>query len=270
VVPPWRRYRIAGIVAALLLLGVGAAYVSYRRLARDGAETARPAPGPPATEVPAGTLNLRGRIRPVQPGYSAGMARGGSGTICCLVREPGGNAVYVLSADHVFAGKPGDAVLQPSGIDGGRSADRIALLSRKTPLRDDGPNVAAGAIARLDPGVQYSQVVPGIGPIRGVADSVKPGDLLRAVSRTSQFAAATVLKTGSRVELALDSSGRPVPFEGLIETSQFSEGGDSGAPVLTSGNRLVGIVFAGSPRASIVMPIQPVLKALGVELVPPP
>ena len=98
-------------------------------------------------------------------------------------------------------------------------------------------------------------------------DSVSPGDLLRAVSRTSQFAAAKVLKTSTRIELRFPGFSRPVPFEGLIETTKFSEGGDSGAPVLTTDNKLVGMVFAGSRSSSFVMPIQPVLKALSVELV---
>ena len=55
-------------------------------------------------------------------------------------------------------------------------------------------------------------------------------------------------------------------FEGLIETENISGPGDSGAPVLTEDNKLVGMVIAGTPTTTIVMPIKAILGALDVEL----
>ena len=145
----------------------GVSYLSYWILAfRTGKESPVPSKSP-APVKPTGVLDLRGRIRPVQPGYSTGIASGaGAGTLCCIVSEPGRDIAYVLSADHVFSGEPGEPVLQPGLVDGGQAEDRIAAVSRKVPLRDDGPNFAAGAIARLDPGVEYSQLVPVLVPSR--------------------------------------------------------------------------------------------------------
>jgi hypothetical protein len=270
------RMKFRALAAGVLVSVLGAGL--YPILISDSAERPTESPQPEAIQPPnpgrpsggettGGVLNLRGRSRPVQPGYSVGIATGGAGTICCFVTESEGNAVYVLSADHVFSGEPGTPVIQPSRFDGGGPADRIATITKKAPLSSNAPNLAAGAIAKLDPGVGYSQFVPGVGPIRGVADSVRPGELLRAVSRTSQFAAANVIAVNASVPIVLDASNTPVRFEALIETTRFSMGGDSGSPVFNAENKLVGMVFAGSDESSFVMPITPVLKALGVKLV---
>lgn len=45
-----------------------------------------------------------------------------------------------------------------------------------------------------------------------------------------------------------------------------SSPGDSGAPVVTEDGKLVGLLFAGANDQTFVMPIQPILAALKVEL----
>ena len=65
--------------------------------------------------------------------------------------------------------------------------------------------------------------------------------------------------------------GRTVTFTGLFavagEEGRFTEGGDSGSPVVNEDGRLLGIAFAGSATVSLILPIQPMLSELGLSLV---
>jgi S1-C subfamily serine protease len=105
-----------------------------------------------------------------------------------------------------------------------------------------------------------------VGAIPGTAAVVRElvGTNIRAVGRTSG------LQTGRIESVEVDGikihlgPGRVVIFSGLIETTPFSQPGDSGAPVLTEDGRLLGFVYAASPEVTLVMPILPVLDALGV------
>lgn len=212
----------------------------------------------------AGELGLRGRVRPVQPGTSVSSRETTAGTICCVVRDAAG-ATYLLSADHVFRGGSGTPVYQPGGMDGGQAADQVAEVTRVTRLQANKANRAAGAIARLLPDVEASPELPGLGPIRGIAGPAQLGDTLRVVGRTSGLAEGTV--TGLEAATRISTGDQAYLFEGLIVTTKLSAPGDSGAPVLTQDNKLVGFVYAGSAEATMVMPIQPVLEALEVELV---
>jgi hypothetical protein len=217
----------------------------------------------------------RQRLRPLQPGTSIsddGIER--VGTICCLVRDRGGSKVYLLAADHSILGpRPtvGSPVVQPAVLDGGDPrADSVARVARWVPIQT-GPetvNRVAGAIAELVPGVEWEGGVLGSGRIRGTAEP-KLGQKVFLVARTSALNRGKVSAFDVTVSIQLEN-GRAL-FEGLIvvegEAAQFSQAGDSGAPVLTEEGDLLGFVFAGNREVTYVMPIQPVLEALNVELV---
>ena len=48
----------------------------------------------------------------------------------------------------------------------------------------------------------------------------------------------------------------------LLETTNVSVPGDSGAPVLDSDKRVVGVLYAGSQETSLVVPIEDVMSSL--------
>lgn len=214
-------------------------------------------------------LNLRTRLRPVQPGTSVGSPQATAGTICCLVRDDRGEN-YLLSAEHPLFGEIGTPVLQPGPYDGGQQSDQIAQLARTIPVQRNKANRLAGAIARLMQDVKASPEVPGIGQIRGITTAVKLGETVRMVGRTSGLVEGKVLATDVSARIVTPTVGgsfEPTLFDGLIRTTPMSAGGDSGAPVLTEDGKLVGRVYAGSSQFTLVMPIEPVLRALDVELV---
>ena len=214
-------------------------------------------------------LRLQARKRPVQGGMSVGSTEAAAGTICCIVRDSSG-ARYILSAEHILAGPPGTTVYQPGRHDGGSEADRIGEVERSIPLSRDKANFSAGAIARLAEGINADPAIAGIGHLEGTATSVSQGTKIRIVGRTTGLAEGTVtaVNVSLKIPTPVDGSFEPTLFDRMILTTPISRGGDSGAPVVTEDNRLIGLVYAGSSEVTVVMPIEPILEALRVELVP--
>jgi hypothetical protein len=56
-------------------------------------------------------------------------------------------------------------------------------------------------------------------------------------------------------------------FQGQLMASGMSKPGDSGSVILDMENYVVGLLFAGSDVATLLNPIQFVLRTLNVELV---
>lgn len=85
------------------------------------------------------------RLRPVRPGVSIGHFRVSAGTLGAVVYDLDSGVPLLLSNNHVLANAtdgndnlsaPGDAVLQPGYMDGGRvPEDTIAVLERFVPLK---------------------------------------------------------------------------------------------------------------------------------------
>ena len=213
---------------------------------------------------PTQKLELRAQKRPVQPGFSASSESTSAGTICCIVKDAAGTP-YLLSAEHTFRGKIGEKVFQPARYDGGTEADAVAELTQLIASRPGTTNKATGAIAKLLPGIKTDPVPPEIGKFAGVARNVAIGDTLRMLGRTSGLASGKVEIVN--VDASIEVGTGPARFSGLIGTSAMSQAGDSGAPVVNAHGELVGIVFAGSPEQTMVMPIGPVLDAFKVTLV---
>lgn len=228
----------------------------------------------PLAKVKVGTssevLKLRHRIRPIRPATSVGSIHATAGTICCIVQDDSG-AQYLLSAEHPLLGEIGDFVLQPGLYDGGQLSDKVAELADKIPLQRDKANRVAGAIARIMQGVETDPEIPGVGKIIGIATAVRPGQTVQMVGRTSGLVEGKIVRSGVSAMIAapfgIGSSFEKTLFEGLIETTPMSAGGDSGAPVLTKEGELIGMVYAGSSKTTLIMPIEPVLQALKVKLV---
>ncbi|QEH35016.1 hypothetical protein OJF2_35610 [Aquisphaera giovannonii] len=196
----------------------------------------------------------RSRARPLRPGVSLGLEGSQSGgSLCCAVKGKDGE-VSLLTLGFVLDGA-GDRVIQPMAFDGGGPEDAVARLSRPADAAPGtAPDKRSVALAGILPGVEVQNVVPGLGPIVGVADEVGPGTAVVLVGRGSGMKRGKVL--------AIESD--------FIRIERISSVGDAGGPVLTQDGRLIGLLWGGSEDASLVVPIGPLLEKLEVELLPPP
>jgi hypothetical protein len=245
----------------------------------------------------------RDRWRPViPPGVSLGHFNVTAGTFGCLVRR--GNELFILSNNHVLAdanqAKPGDPILQPGRHDGGMSHDRIATLADYVPLDFGGDaatcklagavegalntlasvagsshrimayqqtadsNRVDAALARPDDQASVTPEIFGIGRPQGVRYA-NLGTQVKKSGRTTGYTEGRIIQIDVTSQVAYGPG--KATFHGQLMASRMSAPGDSGSAVLDMENYVAGLLFAGSEAATLINPIQPVLQALGVEVI---
>ena len=247
------------------------------------------------------------RQRPAPGGISIGHKDITAGTLGCLVKKNGQRVI--LSNNHVLANsnaaRPGDAILQPGPIDGGRfPQDHIADLQEFVPLIFSGSSAAPPSDCSIGRGsAALLNSVAALLRSRTRLQAVRP----QAGTNLVDCAIARVLNnadvsnelleigaiTGQAIgdlDMAIKKSGRTTGFtQGIItqvdvtsdvqygpgQVARFtdqlmagnmSQGGDSGSVVLNGDNRLVGLLFAGGDNTTIINRIEHVFSALGVNL----
>lgn len=212
-----------------------------------------------------------------------------TGTLGCRVDDPGG--VFILSCNHVLAncnqGQQGDTILQPGPADGGGSApgDALATLYQAHPLDFSGAtNHVDAALASVDPSRHgdLSAAIEQIGPLNGSQDLTQlPShgwrEQVRKTGRTTGCTQGGIVTVGTLVWVTYPGVGRALfddqfvvhrraaqfPTPGL-----FADAGDSGAVVVDTSNRAVGLLCAVDSQTgnTVVNPIAYVLNQLGVTL----
>lgn len=128
-------------------------------------------------------------------------------------------------------------------------------------------NLVDAALARpLDPGI-FLDPIRSIGTITGTMPAAL-GQRVRKSGRTTDYTESTVALLNATVNVNYNTSRgkRTARFTNQVICDPFSEGGDSGSLIvdLNSANA-VGLLFAGSPLATIFTPIDAVLNALDVR-----
>ena len=247
------------------------------------------------------------RWRPAPGGVSLGHYQITAGTFGAVVRDRASGDRLILSNNHVLANsndaKPGDPILQPGPVDGGRLKDSvIAQLERFCPIQfgvsppscslatgvaavansvarlldsrhrlyalrqePNATNLVDAAVARLLDEDTLEDQILGIGAVSG-AEPAALAMAVRKSGRTTEFTTGeiTVLEATVIVNYGPNQSAR---FEDQIVTSPMSQGGDSGS-LLVAGDsqQAVGLLFAGSELTTIHSPIQAVLDCLDVVL----
>jgi hypothetical protein len=86
------------------------------------------------------------------------------------------------------------------------------------------------------------------------------------VGRTSGAVEGKVLDSEADVKMQL--SGGAQIFQGMVLTERISKAGDGGAPVVDDQNRLVGLVYGGSERVTLVLPLADVFDKLPLRIAP--
>jgi hypothetical protein len=204
-------------------------------------------------------------------------ASGGRGSLGCIVRKPGDEGWYMLSACHVLAppgvAQLGDVIIERSGPN--EAGEPIATLVDFEPLKADGsPNMFDAAMARLN---ERARVLPTI-PLIGVPQApIIDAFLYQSVRK---FGAETLGTIGVVVDPMFDTevtlSGETYSFLDIVVVAgageEFSQGGDSGALAVDAiTNRPVGLIMGGgvgpSPETvTFLSPIRAVLQRFGVQL----
>ncbi len=218
---------------------------------------------------------LRGRRRPAEGGYSVGHYRITAGTIATAAYDarpfPGiPRTYYILSNNHVLANsnnaRIGDPILQPGRYDGGRyPRDLIARLYRFVTIRFGGlPNyvdaaIAAGQFHDLDREIYW------IGYVKGVRFLTRPGDIVQKTGRTTNYTTGRVTHVNATVNVNY-GRGRVARMVRQIVTTNMSAGGDSGSLLCDMNENAVGLLFAGSSRATIHNHILYVQALLGIRV----
>lgn len=128
-------------------------------------------------------------------------------------------------------------------------------------------NIADCALARPVPGIAFNDPIFEIGTIRQ-SGTPTLGMQVRKFGRTSGLTQGkvTLLNATVNVGYSTGQGARTARFTGQIITEPMSEGGDSGALIVAQDSPLaVGLLFGGSPLATLFTPIDVVLNALNVE-----
>ncbi len=221
-----------------------------------------------------------GRSNPLAAGAGVGNERDDAvGTLGALVRRRGDGALALLSNSHVLArdglSDLGEAILQPAPRDGGVvGADRVAKLAliEHFQFTSTGfPNLVDAAIAELvgPRKRQHGTRLLGHAPT-GITTNIRRGMHVHKVGRTSDLTTGIIQDVRFRLHFPLRKSPRRrsrVGFRDQVMCTRFTAPGDSGALVLSSTGRAVGLHFAGSMSASVFNRIDNVLDALGIDLV---
>ncbi len=232
------------------------------------------------------------RVRPVRGGFSVGHYQTTAGTVATAVYDllPEGklnpprpgigvpSRYFLLSNNHVLANqnsaRAGDPILQPGPYDGGQDPeDRIARLSRFVPLTFYPPtplhqhqNLVDAALAEGD--LPYlDREIYWIGRVRGWKPRcrVEVGMVVQKTGRTTGYTVGRITVINATVDVSY-GAGRVARFRDQIVTTSMSAPGDSGSLLTTLDGVAVGLIFAGSPLATIANQIENVRSLLRVEV----
>lgn len=221
----------------------------------------------------------REKHRPVPGGVSISLDLNAvdfrfAGTLGVIVADKNDpQRLYTLSNNHVLADenrtRSGAGVVQPGTLDGGKNSDRIARVSRYVPLKfRNRRNWMDAAIAEFDRPVDVDRSILEIGAPSGAA---KPnlGLSVRKSGRTTGLTEGIVRVVNFDVfDVEYDQGSVRMDDVIVIEgiDGSFSKPGDSGSVIVNAQGRVVALLFAGSEKVTFAIPIQRVLRRLGVRI----
>ena len=192
-----------------------------------------------------------------------------------------------------------DPILQPGTYDGGKKeSDVIGHLHRFIPIKRGGDkptcqlaiaferlinlflhtlrpdynlklykesygNLVDCALAKPVNNDVVSNNILGLGKIRGVVDP-EVGMKIKKSGRTSGITKGKIKLTSTTIQVRMSPSEVAV-FHDQFVTEPMSEPGDSGSLVVNEDNDAVGLLFAGSEKATVCNWIKYVLDALKVK-----
>lgn len=125
-------------------------------------------------------------------------------------------------------------------------------------------NLVDAAIARVQREEDVSEEILEVGRIQGLARG-ELGMRIKKSGRTTGFTQGEIVQVDVTANVQY-GAGRVARFTDQLMAGPMSQGGDSGSAVLDADDRLVGLLFAGSPNSTIINRIEHVFTALGLSL----
>jgi hypothetical protein len=176
------------------------------------------------------------------------------------------NMTTVTQTDGVLANLPSKVSNSP-----------MATLVPQPPVMEGSiTNEYEYALIRVDDVTLFDNVIPGIGPFTSAytADELTaktfPGTPVQTLGATS-----AVVRTGKITQyyassITVNYKGVPnaYSFSGVVEATNMSQEGDSGAPVVDNTGKLVGFIIAGDATTSYILPFVTFESFLGLSLTP--
>lgn len=226
----------------------------------------------------AGTAtSLTRRRRPAMGGCSVGhynITAGTLGTCCYDANAAMPTRYYMLSNNHVLANsnnaKIGDIILQPGPYDGGKQlSDDIARLARYIPIKFH--SGSSKPINYVDAAIaegnfhDLNREIYWIGYVKDMYRAAQKGLQVQKVGRTTGYTRGSITQINATVDVNY-GGGKVARFGRQIITTRMSAGGDSGSLVMDMNEHAVGLLFAGSSRATILNNIWYVQALLGIRI----
>jgi hypothetical protein len=217
--------------------------------------------------------------RPLTPGYSTAHGAVTAGTLGGFFLDKDGDLV-ILSNSHVLAhegkGKAGDLIFQPGPADGNPPVSftgwdqPMADIPYVASLKDFEPfgtaNTQDSAIAKIPHELfaagMVNPIYPKMNKPIGNTTDATVGLSLQKVGRTTGYTVGNVLAMGASFTIQYECGA--VKFDNVIVTSAMSAPGDSGSVVFDTDMNMVGLLFAGSAKVTLLNPIKPVLDRYGL------
>lgn len=216
---------------------------------------------------------------PLLGGISAGPCREVSGSIfagtlgAIVVDRGSAGELMMLSNFHVFGidedAAEGDTIAQPSRIEGGICPDHIAGTLTRWHL---GETVDCAVAAISESNRTAIAQVQEIGPVYGTTGA-NLGDKVKKRGRTTGLTTGIVDAVDLTITTLYEGTIGNVTLTGQIGispdvvTALFVTHGDSGSVVMSRGNKVCGLIYAGSSDGhGIANPIQDVLDIMDVDL----
>ncbi len=199
------------------------------------------------------------RVDPLVGGVRVGNALASGGTLGAIVWDETDGEVCILSNWHVLCMRAdcqvGEAIYQPSLVDGGRRRDTVAQLKRWRLNRN-----ADAALARLTGARPYTRDILGLNPIIGMDEPTLGMQVVKS-GRTTDVTKGRIDGLAFSFTLGY-RDGRRQTFDDQIhivprppwpeEDYEVSEGGDSGSLWIDEATGMaVGLHFAGETSSSI-------------------
>lgn len=218
---------------------------------------------PPPVISPPPTTGQPPPTPPTLPGTPKPPTAGTGGTGCDVVAV----LTALINALATLLGS-NQRVVATSAQALSATASSASLTDRIAAQASIPENRADCALGRpIDPGI-FSDDIRQIGIVNQVRP-VQLGMRVRKYGRTTEYTEGTVNLLNATVNIAYSTQRgqRTARFVNQVIAQGMSQGGDSGSLVVdASTNMAVGLLFAGSPQATIFTPIQTVLDALGIDL----
>ena len=128
-----------------------------------------------------------------------------------------------------------------------------------------GINIMDAALALPDDPAMVKPEILGVGSVTGVGEPVLE-QRVQKMGRTTGLTQGVITQVD--VTVKVNYNGRIANFNNQAFADGMSGPGDSGSSILDMQRRVVGLLFAGSERNTILTPIQQVLDHFGVTLNP--